>query len=229
MALSMTALGYGEMPLCSPTHPQRPLLARLDGLRFSYGATQVFNDLTLALPAGLTLVRGAESCGKSTLLRLLGGALRPEQGALEWLWIDSAQSPLDATQRDIYWIDPRDERHDAESARTYFSQLQVRHSRFSFATLDALVRDLGLSEHLEKPLYTLSTGSKRKVWLAGAFASHCRLTLIDEPFAALDQRSVACVRNWLNRVAGDTECAWVMADYAAPEGVAITHQVALDA
>jgi ABC-type multidrug transport system ATPase subunit len=217
------------MPQPAPSPPARTPLASAQSVRFSYGATPVFENLDLAIPAGLTLLHGGESCGKSTLLRLLGGALKPEEGAIKWLWMDSAQSPIDATQHDIYWIDPREERHDADSARTYFDQLRVRHSRFSFATLDALVRDLGLSEHLEKPLYMLSTGSKRKVWLAGAFASRCRLTLIDEPFAALDQRSVACVRNWLNRVAGDTECAWVIADYAAPEGVAVTHQVALDA
>jgi len=217
------------MPLSPSTHPKRAPVARVNGLRFSYGATRIFDGLTLAIPAGLTLVQGGESCGKSTLLRLLGGALKPQEGSVEWLWIDSAQSPQNSSQRDIYWIDPRDERHDADSARTYFEQLRARHSRFSFPTLDALVHDLGLSEHLEKPLYMLSTGSERKVWLAGAFASHCRLTLIDEPFAALDQRSVACVRNWLNRVAGDTDCAWVMADYAAPAGVVLTHQVALDA
>ena len=125
-------------------------------------------------------------------------------------------------------MDPRDAQHDAISARAYFDLLRARYADFSPPDLDALVQDLGLAEQLDKPLYMLSTGSKRKVWLAGAFASHCHLTLLDEPFAALDQRSIARVKAWLNRAAQDAERACVMADYEAPEGVLIGHSIALD-
>jgi ABC-type Mn2+/Zn2+ transport system ATPase subunit len=86
--------------------------------------------------------------------------------------------------------------------------------------LNALVEGLGLAEHADKPLYMLSTGSKRKVWLAAAFASGAPLLLIDEPFAALDRASAACVGHWLGRAAQSTNRACVIADYQAPAGLA---------
>jgi ATPase subunit of ABC transporter with duplicated ATPase domains len=217
------------MPQPAPSSPSRTPLTSAQSVRFSYGATPVFENLDLAIPTGLTLLHGGESCGKSTLLRLLAGALRAEKGRIEWHWIDPAQFGQALPPGDIYWMDPRDEQYDQVSAQSYFDRLQARHTGFSRSSLQTLTQELGLSEHVDKPLYMLSTGSKRKVWLTGAFASHCRLTLLDEPFAALDQRSVACVRNWLNRVAGDTDRAWVVADYEAPPGVAFSYRLALDA
>ena len=204
-------------------------LASVRDLHFSYGSSPVFAGLNLSIYPGLTLLHGGESCGKTSLLRLLAGLVPAQKGAIEWLWLDPAQSLGQAVAPSVYWMDPRDAQHDAIAARAYFDLLRGRHADFSQADLDALVQDLGLDEQLDKPLYMLSTGSKRKVWLAGAFASHCRLTLLDEPFAALDQRSIARVKAWLNRAAHDTERACVLADYEAPEGVLIGQSVALDA
>ena len=205
-----------------------PLLAVRD-LHFSYGASPVFVGLNLTIQPGLNLVHGGESCGKTSLLRLLAGVLQVQKGAIEWLGLDPAQSLGQAAAPSVYWMDPRDAQHDAIPARAYFELLRARYADFSQSDLDALVQDLGLPEQLDKPLYMLSTGSKRKVWLAGAFASRCHLTLIDEPFAALDQRSIARVKAWLNRAAQDRERACVFADYQAPEGVHIGHSIALDA
>jgi len=42
-------------------------------------------------------------------------------------------------------------------------------------------------------MYMLSTGSKRKVWLAAALASGRPLALLDEPEGALDARSIGCL------------------------------------
>jgi ABC-type transport system involved in cytochrome c biogenesis ATPase subunit len=197
-------------------------------LHFSFSHSAVFAGLHFEIHAGLTWVHGGEGCGKSTLLRLLAGAITSQKSPIDWMPLDPAQEGAAAQHPAIYWTDPRDEQHHSISARTYFAALHARHADFSPQDLHVLVRDLGLAEQLDKPLYMLSTGSKRKVWLAGAFASRCRLTLLDEPFAALDQRSVNCVKAWLNRVAQDSARAWLVADYEAPQGVAIGHFLALD-
>ena len=62
----------------------------------------------------------------------------------------------------------------------------------------------------------LSTGSKRKVWLAAAFASGAPVTLLDEPFAALDQASIGFVMELLQDAAQHPTRAWVLAHYEAP-------------
>jgi ABC-type transport system involved in cytochrome c biogenesis ATPase subunit len=55
----------------------------------------------------------------------------------------------------------------------------------------------GLGPHLHKPLYALSTGSRRKSGLAAALASGAALTLLDDPAAALDAASVAYLKQAL--------------------------------
>jgi ABC-type nitrate/sulfonate/bicarbonate transport system ATPase subunit len=66
----------------------------------------------------------------------------------------------------------------------------------------------------------LSTGSKRKVWLSAAFASGAALTLIDQPFAALDAPSIRFLRELLVEASEHTSRAWLLADHAAPAGIA---------
>ena len=73
----------------------------------------------------------------------------------------------------------------------------------------------------------LSTGSRRKVWLAAAFASGAALTLLDQPFAALDKVSMGVITELLQEAAGHPERAWVVADYVAPPGVPLAGQAQL--
>jgi ABC-type Mn2+/Zn2+ transport system ATPase subunit len=73
----------------------------------------------------------------------------------------------------------------------------------------------------------LSAGSKRKVWLSAAMAAGAALTLIDQPFAALDAPSMRLLTELLQETAHHPSRAWVIADYAAPAGVALAALIAL--
>ena len=98
---------------------------------------------------------------------------------------------------------------------------------FDDVLLEELVESLAITPHLDKPLYMLSTGSRRKVWLAAAFASGAPVTLLDEPFAALDAPSIACVKLRLTRSASQTTRALLVADYEAPGGVPLASTINL--
>lgn len=76
-------------------------------------------------------------------------------------------------------------------------------------------------------MYMLSTGSKRKVWLSAAFAAGASLTLIDQPFAALDGPAIRFLREWLEDAAEVTDRSWVIADFEAPAGVPLSGTLSL--
>jgi ABC-type Mn2+/Zn2+ transport system ATPase subunit len=86
---------------------------------------------------------------------------------------------------------------------------------------------LSLTPHLDKALYMLSTGSRRKVFMAAALASQAAVTLLDQPFVALDRPSITYLLGVLADAAKNTDRAWVVADYVAPENVALAGVIAL--
>ena len=60
-------------------------MIEIRGLSFSYGKTKVFRDFNLSIPEGqVCLVTGINGVGKSTLLRLMAGVLRPDKGEIRY-------------------------------------------------------------------------------------------------------------------------------------------------
>jgi energy-coupling factor transporter ATP-binding protein EcfA2 len=84
-----------------------------------------------------------------------------------------------------------------------------------------------LDEHIDKALYMLSTGSKRKVWIAAAIASGAEVILIDDPFAALDKPSIRFITQLLQEASKLSTRAWVISGYEAPEGVNLAQLIDL--
>ena len=202
---------------CPSTLTSPSAILRVQGLRFAYPQqAALFADWSARIPAGVSLVRGGESSGKTTLLRLLAGALPAQAGQLQIHGISLDAQP-DVYRQHVFWADPRTDIHDQTTVLDYWSLLRARYASFDPGILGGLLEGLSLTEHQHKPLYMLSTGSKRKVWLAGAFASGAALTLLDEPFAALDTGSIRFVLQLLANEAAKHHPprAWVVTHYEA--------------
>lgn len=196
------------------------------GLCFSYPQRVLFTDWTASIPAGVNWVQGDDGSGKTTLLRLLGAELLPQSGELQIGGVRLADQP-DSYRSQVFWADPHSRAHDALTPLVYWESIQSRYVRWDADLLLELAHGLSLTEHLHKAMYMLSTGSKRKVWLAAAFASGATVTLLDEPFAALDKASIALVLELLQEAATHPARAWLVADYQAPRGVPLAVTIAL--
>ena len=203
-----------------------PALLTAEGLYFRYPQRELFADWSARIGPGVTLVRGDESSGKTTLLRLLSGVLAPHRGHVEANGVVLGEQPAEY-RRQVFWADPRSDAHDQMVAADYLESQRRPYARFDENKLAALVDGFALAPHLDKPLYMLSTGSKRKVWLAAAFAAGAAITLLDEPFAGLDKGSVGFVLEHLAKAAADAQRAWVVADHGAPANVPLAATIAL--
>ena len=186
----------------------KPLLTA-SGLSLQLPGGQILRELNFEIPAGISLVKGGEGSGKTSLLRVLAGKIAPISGAL-----------CHGTSS-VFWADPKSEAFDALTYRQYFELLVQQHPAFDITIAMDLAGILSLDDHLNKTLGMLSTGSKRKVWLAAGFASKATITLMDMPFAALDARSVNTVCRLLEEASTHPTRAWVLADYEPPAGVTL--------
>ena len=193
------------------------------GLCFGYPQCPLFQDWSASVPPGVTWVKGGDGVGKTTLLRLLAGEQLAQAGQLQLGGVTvPANAPLPAPYRThVFWVDPRNDGSDERTPDDCFALIALRHPHFQMGLIDDLVAGLALTEHRGKRLFMLSTGSRRKVWLAAAFASGAALTLLDDPFAALDKPSIGFVTELLQEASGHSTRAWVVTGYAAPAGVAL--------
>lgn len=198
----------------------QPAVLQVDGLQFRYPQRELFTRFSAAIPAGVTLVRGGDGRGKTTLLRLLAGELTCDAGHLGINGTGLQQQPQLYRQQ-VFWTEPRTEAFDQMTPSGYFESQRRLFAGFDDDMLTHCVDGLSLAPEMGKQLYMLSTGSRRKVWLAAAFASGATVTLLDMPFAALDKPSIRFVLGLLQKAAGHRDRVCVLADYTAPEGVCL--------
>ena len=210
-------------------HSPLPLL-QADRLSFGHAAQPaplLFEQLSIALLPGVTWVCGDEGSGKTTLLQLLAGTL-PLSGQLRIKGISLAENRA-AYQQQVAWLDPRDTALDQQTARQIFAARAQRHPGFDLEALQAHMDGLSLAPHLDKALYMMSSGTRRKVFIAAALASQATLTLLDQPFMALDRPSIDYLLGVLAEAPQQPGRAWVVADYEAPPGVALAGVIELGA
>ncbi len=164
-------------------------------------------NLTHEWPAGVSWVCGDEGCGKTTLLRLLAGDVQPTSGTVSML------------AGDVFWANLQDAVHEQTSVTECWTTLRQRYPNWHEDLQRDLTDALGMTPHLDKRLNMLSAGSRRKVTLIAALASGATVTLLDQPFAALDTVSVQLVRDFLHEASDHTQRAWIVADYEVPNGL----------
>jgi ABC-type transport system involved in cytochrome c biogenesis ATPase subunit len=187
-------------------------------LSFAYQGNVLFSNWSAALPLGLTWIQGDEGSGKSTLLRLLSGALAAQAGDLA-LHGRCLQAEAETYKSQVFLIDPQSNDFDQITPYEYFISLRAKYPAFNQSLLEGLQVELDLTPHLDKKMFMLSNGSTRKVWLSAAFACGAALTLIDNPFAALDRSSIKVIGDLLEDAAEHPTRGFVVADYEIPEGL----------
>jgi ABC-type multidrug transport system ATPase subunit len=141
------------------------------------------------------------------LLRLLAGDLPPLGGRVT------------VPEGGVFWMDLQGPEHDQTTVQACWDKLRQRYPLWNEELLQDLAQELDMEQHRHKRLEMLSTGSRRKVMVTAALASGATVTLLDQPFAALDLRSIRAIQEFLNEAAEHTSRAWIVADYVVPSDV----------
>jgi ATPase subunit of ABC transporter with duplicated ATPase domains len=162
------------------------------------------HNLTFAWPTGVSWVCGDEGQGKTTLLRLLAGDVQPTAGAIA------------APEGGVFWVDLQSATHDTTTVQTCWDTLRTRCPNWDDELQQDLADALDMRPHLDKRLHMLSAGSRRKVMVVAALASGAAVTLLDQPFAALDLASIRTLQEFLHEAQEHPSRAWIVADYEAP-------------
>lgn len=166
-----------------------PRLA-IRGLEIARGYRTLFAGLDLDLgPGEILQLTGPNGTGKSTLLRLIAGFLRPDAGAIRWEPMPEDQLPAEALHYCGHLESLRDGLTARETVETMAALLGGQPARAD----EALART-GAASLADLPVEVLSAGQRRRVSLARLIAAPRPVWLLDEPFTALDRDGQDMVR-----------------------------------
>ena len=207
-----------------PKIPATDNLVEVENVKFAYDSRQILKGVSLNIRRGqVVAIMGLSGCGKTTLLRLIGGALRPTQGEVRI----GGKAVSRLNHEELYAL--RRRMGMLFQFGALFTDMscydnvafQMReHTDLSEEVIDDLVlmklQAVGLrGAHMLMPA-ELSGGMARRVALARTTALDPMLIMYDEPFAGLDPVSMGTIGQLIRR----------LNDSLGATSIIVTHDVA---
>ncbi len=208
-------------------------LVEIADLHFAYGERAVLRGVDLAIPRGkVVAILGVSGCGKTTLLRHVGGQLRPARGHVRFdgqVVHELGNDALYAMRRKMGMM---------FQVSGLFSDLSVFDNiaypmREHTDLPEDVIRDLvlmklhavGLRGARDLATGELSGGMERRVALARAIALDPTLIMYDEPFAGLDPISLNTIANLIRRLNDALGLTSIVVTYDVSESLKVADYV----
>jgi len=149
------------------------------------GGRLLFKSLSFSISSGEALqITGQNGIGKSSLLRILAGLLRPESGEVH-------------RTTDLFYLG-----HQLGLKKTFTVEenlcFDMRYPKLNDEKINFLLREVALTDCVGKQTGELSQGQQQRLALAKCLLTGAKLWLLDEPFVALD---IDSLKLWQNKIA----------------------------
>lgn len=158
----------------------------------------LFSDLSITLAAGEVLqIEGANGSGKTSLLRILCGLRRADDGEVLWQGEEVSGVREDYYANMIYIGHLPCIKGDLTTLENIRSLLDTRSQSAPLDEIEQALAKVGLAGFDDVPAKALSSGQRRRILLAFVLLAKAKLWIMDEPLTALDVQGVELVENML--------------------------------
>ena len=169
-------------------------MIQIRGLRKSFGANEVLRGVDLEVKTGEALViMGRSGCGKSVLLKMIMGILKPDEGTIVIDGVDIlslTSRELDQFRLKLGMLFQGAALFDSLTVRENVGFSLYEHTTLPHETIEEKVKEklrlVGLNGIEDSMPASLSGGMKKRVGLARAIANDPKIILYDEPTTGLD-------------------------------------------
>ncbi len=192
------------------------------------GTFEALKNINLSITQGeFVSIIGHSGCGKSTVLNLIAGLLRPTSGNLFCAGREiAAPGPERAVVFQNHsllpWLNCYENVYLAVE-RVFGSETKVQQEARTYAALELV----GLSHAVEKRPNEISGGMKQRVGIARALAMEPKVLLLDEPFGALDALTRAGLQDELMRIMQKSGATAVMVTHDVDEAVLLSDKIVM--
>ncbi|WP_114327474.1 phospholipid ABC transporter ATP-binding protein MlaF [Candidatus Colwellia aromaticivorans] len=215
----------------SVTTPEN--LIEIENLTFSRGERIIYNDISLSIPAGkVTAIMGPSGIGKTTLLRLIGGQIKPDSGKI----LLSGKDIPSLSRHELY--ETRKRMSMLFQSGALFTDMSVydniafpirEHSKLPENIIEKIVlmklEAVGLRGARFLQPSELSGGMARRVALARAIALDPEIILYDEPFAGQDPISMGVIVSLIRSLSDALGLTSVVVSHDVPEVMSIADYI----
>ncbi len=208
--------------------PEGETLMKIDHLRVVYrtddSETVAVDDFTLDVKKGeLISIIGPSGCGKTTILRSIAGLLQPTSGTIMigdnactgpgsdrgMVFQDFALFPWRTVRQNVEF--------GMEVAGVPKEERRERALRY--------IKAVGLEKFADSRIHELSGGMKQRVGIARALVNHPAITLMDEPFGALDAQTRNIMQDQLIKIIQRSERTIVFITHSVDEALYLSDRV----
>lgn len=159
-------------------------MTELKNIDFSYGEKQIINNFSLKVTANeCVCLCGESGCGKTTVLKIIAGLLKPQSGSITNL-------------KNVSYVFQEDRLIPHLSVLQNVTLFLHKDKK---AVAKELINEAGLIDFINKKPDELSGGMKRRLSIVRAVAFGGNALLLDEPFNGLDTANKVLMANIINR------------------------------
>ena len=208
-------------------------LVEIENLTFKRGERVIYDDISLSIPKGkVTAIMGPSGIGKTTLLRLIGGQIKPDSGKI----LFAGKNIPQLSSSGLY--EARKQMSMLFQSGALFTEMSVfdniafpirEHTNLSEAIIEKIVlmklEAVGLRGAKDLQPNELSGGMARRVALARAIALDPDLILYDEPFAGQDPISMGVIVRLIRSLSDALGLTSVVVSHDVPEVMSIADYI----
>lgn len=168
----------------------------VDAISYCYPGTDkyIFRDFSASFPiGGRTAILAQSGNGKTTLLHLLAGLMRPISGEIRYPAFREKSPAFSMVFQENRLLE----------YRTVLKNIKLTAGQTSDEHIDELLKIAGLYQYRDKKISALSGGEKRRCAILRALLANYDILLLDEPFTGLDGETKTAMINLVSDSVGD--------------------------
>ena len=210
-------------------------MIRVKDLYKGFDDQPVLKGINLEIPDGETLViLGESGSGKSVLLRLLVGILKPDRGVIEIDGVNISrlsERELLTVRRNMGYLFQEGALYDFMTVFENVAFPLVEHTPLRedeiAGKVKAMLKDVGLEQALYKYPSQLSGGMKKRVALARSVILNSRFLLCDEPTSGLDPIKSRDITELIRTMARQIRCTTIVTSHDMPNAFRLADRLVL--